>query len=733
MMKATMKKATSLLLGTFVLASFSVVVNAQTTNAIFEDGKFVFFIDGVNVQVPSIDGTVVNDPLDPTSGNKAFEIPYADWSEAGFRWSSNGPSGTVGFNMLDATGENYGETDTLYMRFMSDSANLGKNDFISFFDTEDGGLLGEDLPFRMRWYIPNEMRNNEWHTVALPLPTRTFAMLDSAKAGVKFNGDSLNADGITVDSLFQNWGYDGAWAAGSAAGVFGGPTDPNFMEWDWESVKYFGRHIDHASGGGSIFIDYAAIGVPPSDLIDAAPPTVAAVAVSNTDGSNDISWGSVTGAGGYKLYFSESEITDVLAEGVLPLGTFGFEDELAYSHAIEAPHEDYASEFEAFYAVTSVSNFGSESAGATNSITSTIKVSPNYVVELSNDAVDAVFAASEAGVVPEAATLAAFFPDSYMPFTIDANRKIIENGSGGDDDADISAKVWIGYGEELNELIVYAEITDDAFVFAGPGVLSEAAWAYDSWEMGLGNYSPESFLISSTHTTYERGAEPDYQFRAGLRSGEGDPFVFANSINADIPFSTTIGDMGDTGYRLLTFIDTFELSKPFGENTEGDAEFVFPATDAVATYPFNLAINDNDDTSRETQVSWSLRAGGDNWWNNPTRFQTIAFVGREKVTAVSNEVEDEGQNPFSYKLDQNYPNPFNPTTNISFSLASSSDVTLEVFNMLGQKVATLLQNEKRSAGDHNQSFNASSLSSGMYVYRLSTSSFVQSRKMMLIK
>ena len=102
------------------------------------------------------------------------------------------------------------------------------------------------------------------------------------------------------------------------------------------------------------------------------------------------------------------------------------------------------------------------------------------------------------------------------------------------------------------------------------------------------------------------------------------------------------------------------------------------------------------------------------------------------VEAVSNEYNDM-ETPLEYSLDQNYPNPFNPSTNIQFTLAATSNVTLEVYNMLGQKVATILQGQKMNAGNHNQVFDASSLASGMYVYRISTPNFVQSRTMMLIK
>ena len=85
-----------------------------------------------------------------------------------------------------------------------------------------------------------------------------------------------------------------------------------------------------------------------------------------------------------------------------------------------------------------------------------------------------------------------------------------------------------------------------------------------------------------------------------------------------------------------------------------------------------------------------------------------------------------------YNLSQNYPNPFNPNTKISWQSPVAGHQTLKVFDVLGNEVATLV-NEFRNAGSYEIEFNASTLSSGIYFYRLSDGSFIQTKKMILIK
>ena len=108
------------------------------------------------------------------------------------------------------------------------------------------------------------------------------------------------------------------------------------------------------------------------------------------------------------------------------------------------------------------------------------------------------------------------------------------------------------------------------------------------------------------------------------------------------------------------------------------------------------------------------------------------FGAMERKDVVNSIREIGSEIPNKYDLGQNYPNPFNPTTIINFSIPESGLVTLKVFNVLGQEVVTLV-NEVKSAGTYEVDFDASQLTTGMYVYTISSGNYSATKKMMLVK
>jgi len=111
------------------------------------------------------------------------------------------------------------------------------------------------------------------------------------------------------------------------------------------------------------------------------------------------------------------------------------------------------------------------------------------------------------------------------------------------------------------------------------------------------------------------------------------------------------------------------------------------------------------------------------------RLKQIDFDGSFDYSDI---VDVEVKPVAEYVLNQNYPNPFNPSTIISFSVAQKTNVILTVYNLLGEKVATLV-NEVKDAGNYQVNFDGANLTSGIYIYKLEAGSFLSTKKMMLIK
>ena len=127
----------------------------------------------------------------------------------------------------------------------------------------------------------------------------------------------------------------------------------------------------------------------------------------------------------------------------------------------------------------------------------------------------------------------------------------------------------------------------------------------------------------------------------------------------------------------------------------------------------------------EGQYEWAIRAIDASYSEGP-----IA-IGEFSI-GISTTADQIDKLPGVYNIEQNYPNPFNPTTTIKYSIPEKGLVTLKVYNALGEEVVTLVD-EVKQAGNYNVSFDASSLSSSIYFYRMQAGSFIETKKMVLMK
>ncbi len=151
-----------------------------------------------------------------------------------------------------------------------------------------------------------------------------------------------------------------------------------------------------------------------------------------------------------------------------------------------------------------------------------------------------------------------------------------------------------------------------------------------------------------------------------------------------------------------------------------------PALTGAATPPDDGFFTQTDYIGAFKDKNWAVD------WTFLEEAGILTSAGGEgTITSVEEVVVFEGI-PTVYRLEQNYPNPFNPSTTIRFGIPTQDVVTLKIYNVLGQEVATLV-NVELTAGTYETSFDATTLSSGLYIYRLQTNSFSQTQKMMLLK
>jgi len=198
----------------------------------------------------------------------------------------------------------------------------------------------------------------------------------------------------------------------------------------------------------------------------------------------------------------------------------------------------------------------------------------------------------------------------------------------------------------------------------------------------------------------------------------GDTEIEVGRFNVIPGGASTYGNMVLLGPSGLTFAEPVTVTVSYN-----------PESLLAGFDPEELQLLRYDQTSEE----WFVLESSVNTADQTVTGTTTAFSGfvAGQLTNVSTEPIATDR-PDQFSLKQNYPNPFNPSTVISYSLPQASDVRLEVFNLLGQRVSLLVQ-DRLQAGQHTATFNSAYLSSGIYIYRSQANGFTQTRKMLLVK
>jgi len=226
-----------------------------------------------------------------------------------------------------------------------------------------------------------------------------------------------------------------------------------------------------------------------------------------------------------------------------------------------------------------------------------------------------------------------------------------------------------------------------------------------------------------------------------------------SSLSQDFLHLFTSSPNNDIAWRAqyLPRTESFQKELPLHIQTTGNGEFTLD----VAEFPLledaqivltdhhtgqQMLINEGFSYTFWMEESHSLNSGNHGVEEIFSRSEPTVRLNQDdpqhRFTLTINlnytHVEAENELPSSITLDQNYPNPFNPTTNITYQLPETQHVRLNVYDITGRQVATLV-NEQRTAGFHSITFDASNLATGVYIYRLITGNVVLTRKMLLVK
>ncbi len=524
-----------------------------------------------------------------------------------------------------------------------------------------------------------------WDSDSLKFHMNTPADLDDLK--FEFQGNGGKCYYVLTPEVAGGWNYYTI----PLADFIIDDSAPNF---DTSAVDLLGFMANgNAVVGTEVLIGSMVTGNPEVDVL--APNVPEGVLGSAQTYHTFVQWQDVPGESDevYNVYASLDPITDLEAEGVEILAIGVLEDVQIVVHYIFAPLAD--SEVSYYYAVECVDASGNVSeAGLSDMVTNTARGIPTISLTPPTVTIDG--------------DLTEWYTSGIMPFELGptsssyGSSNVTYGSFDGDNDA--YATFFLAVDDEY--LYVAGDIIDDQYEgWSGTGNW----WEHDVLELFIGLYDQRG----EKHESFESGSEPDYKL------------VFSeNKFFAENEY-----EMANDGvsyyFEGFSSFYTFEAMISL-DSLAGNDDDLFVALNGMRT-PIEPTIHDRDNGTWEGNVALSP-TNDDNAWQTPSVWSST-WVGDQFMVGIDEETMGI---IFHYSLDNNYPNPFNPTTTINYSLASSGKVNISVYNILGQEVATLV-NKYQHAGEHRVVWTGQSLSSGVYIYRLRSNDFVQTKKMMLMK
>lgn len=311
-------------------------------------------------------------------------------------------------------------------------------------------------------------------------------------------------------------------------------------------------------------------------------------------------------------------------------------------------------------------------------------------------------------------------------------------------------KIYMWENEDAAPVVIYeGDVNATAFRFGDSFRADFTDGASTLYAGGSGNPNLAKFTVDLTAktvtnvTVFNFGAPNNEVLRAvrGIAPIPGEDAIWVNEYDYNLRKMNT-----STG-ALFGVVDAAVF--PTKESLWVDYVKV-GTTELAAVFPANLTAAGQTasiiDLATGDEIAYTAAgpngngngAGGPLFDGARQRMYVLAtnnYIAAYDISAYFSDpvsVDREEELPQVFKLEQNYPNPFNPSTQISFSLPVESAVELSIYSITGQKMATLV-NETRAAGQHTVSFDATNLSSGVYLYRLTAGSFSQTNRMTLIK